>query len=290
MDTMPIDFWNTEPFDDALLAELNSERDLLRDYALTDKRQFLERQAAMGWVPHATNPYAAARNYFVEHVVMPAMAQRTIRAWHYTRLTDNETALLQAGGVYISNLEAIRRRLDVQVSARVLSAETADALYAASPFHHQNDSRAGRFWMTSHPVSAENSLVELLLEHWGGEGVYFWLKDPKLVELVKSFGRPRVIELAVPLQVTSHAYSAAKAVAATFIRSLGCEADWAAFDLYAMSALGADAVLTMHTEGEPNFAALAFGYPTGFARAAIQDLRKRNGAELDRSFGTPGAR
>jgi len=41
----------------------------------------------------------------------------TIRAWHYTRLTDDETALLQAGGVYISNLEAIRRRLDVQVFA-----------------------------------------------------------------------------------------------------------------------------------------------------------------------------
>ncbi len=127
----------------------------------------------------------------------------------YTRLTDDETALLQAGGVYISNLEYIRRKLDVQVSARVLSAETADALYAASPFHHQNDSRAGRFWMTSHPVSADNSLVELLLEHWGGEGVYFWLKDPELIELVKSFGRPRVIELAVPMQVTSHAYSAA---------------------------------------------------------------------------------
>ena len=264
MDTMPIDVWNTETFDDDLLGELNSERDLLRDYALTDKRQFLEREAATGWVPHATNPYAAARNRFVEHVVMPAMAQRTIRAWHYTRLTDDETALLQAGGVYISNLEAIRRRLDVQVSSRVLLAEAADALYAASPFHHQNDSRAGKFWMTSHPISADNSLVELLLEHWGGEGVYFWLKDPKLVELVKSFGRPRVIELAVPLQVTPDAYSAAKAVAATFVRSLGCEPDWSAFDLYATSALGADAVLNIHTEGEPNFAALARGYPVGF--------------------------
>lgn len=264
MDTMPIDVWNTETFDDALMAELNSERDLLRDCALTDKRQFLERQAATGWVPHPTNPHAAERNYFVENVVMPAMAQRTIRAWHYTRLTDDETALLQAGGVYISNLEAIRRRLDVQVFARVLSAATADALYAASPFHHQNDSRAGKFWMTSHPISADNGLVELLLEHWGGEGVYFWLKDPKLVELVKSFGRPRVIELAVPLQVTPHAYSAARAVAATFVRSLGCEPDWSAFDLYATSALGADAVLNIHTEGEPNFGALARGYPVGF--------------------------
>jgi hypothetical protein len=40
--------------------------------------------------------------------------------------------------------------------------------------------------MTSHPVSADNSGVELLPEHWGGEGVYFWLKDPQLVERVKA--------------------------------------------------------------------------------------------------------
>ncbi len=37
MGTMTIDVWNTETFDDTLLAELNSERDLLRGYALTDK-------------------------------------------------------------------------------------------------------------------------------------------------------------------------------------------------------------------------------------------------------------
>ncbi|WP_089172971.1 hypothetical protein [Bosea sp. AS-1] len=246
------------------MAILNSERDLLRDYALTDKRQFLERQAAAHWTPPATNPYAAARNEFVEHVVVPAMDRRSIRAWHYTRLTEDETALLRTGGVYTSNLETIRRRLDVQVSAGVLSPEIADALFAASPFHQQNDSRSGKFWMTSHPMSADNGLVELLLEHWGGEGVYFWLEDPELVELVKSFGRPRILELAVPLETTSHSYPAAKAVVASFVRSLGCEAEWPAFDLYTKAALAPDAVLGVHTQGEPNFAALARGYPAEF--------------------------
>jgi hypothetical protein len=262
--TAPIDVWNTETFDAALLAELNSERDLLRDYALTDRRQFLEREAASDWTPHATNPYAAARNDFVERVVMPAMDCRSMRAWHYTRLTDDEISLLRTDGVFTSDLQTIRRRLDAQVSAGVLSAVTADALYAASPFHRQNDSRAGKFWMTSHPVSADNSLVELLLEHWGGEGVYFWLRDRELVELVRNLGRPRVIEVAVPLRATRHAYSAAKAVVATFTRSLGCEPEWPAFDLYATSALGPGAVLYIHTEGEPNFAALARGYPAKF--------------------------
>jgi hypothetical protein len=264
MTSTPIDVWNLETFDEALLAELNARRDSLRDYELTSKRNFLEQQAAKGRVPLKSNTYAAERNYVVEQVIMPAMEQRTIRAWHYTRLTDDETALLESGGTYISDLASIRRRLDAQVAARVLLAGTADALHAASPFHQPNETRSGKFWMTSHPVSADDGGVELLLAHWGGEGVYFWLKDPELIELVKSFGRPRVIELAVPLVVTPRAYFAAKAVVATFVKALGCEPDWPAFDLYTTSALGADAVLNIHTEGDPNFAALARGYPAGF--------------------------
>ncbi len=266
MNSVPIDVWDLATFDNALLAELNAERDLLRDYDLTDKRQFREPEAADGWVPNKSNPYAGQRNYFIEHTIMPMMEERTIRAWHHTRLTDDETALLKAEGVYSSNLEAIRRRLDVQVSKGVLSTEHADALYAASPFQQPGETRSGKFWMTSYPrATTDDSGVELLFQHWGGEGVYFWLeKHPKLVELVKAIGRPRVIELAGPLRLTNHAYSAALAVVATLVRTLGCKPDWSDFDLYTTSPLGPDAVLKIHTEGEPEYAALARGYPAGF--------------------------
>jgi hypothetical protein len=264
MTSSPIDVWNLETFDKALLAELNAWRDLLRNYELTSKRNFLEQRTTKGWVPLESNTYADQQNYVVEQVILPAMEQRTIRAWHYTRLTDREVALIESSGIYISDLAAIRQRLDAQVAARLLSARTADALHAASPFHQQNDNRAGKFWMTSHPVSAEDSGVEPLLAHWGGEGAYFCLTDPELIELVKSFGRPRVIELAVPLLLTRRTHSAAQAVVATYVKALGCEPNWSAFDLYTTSALGADAVLNIHTEGDPNFAALARGYPAGF--------------------------
>ncbi|MBA8832989.1 MULTISPECIES: hypothetical protein [Rhizobium] len=134
--------------------------------------------------------------------------------WHYTRLTDDEAKLLQSDGIHTSNLAAIRKRLDAQVTAGVISAKVADALHGASPFHHQMEARSGKFWMTSHPFPADHHGVELLLAHWGGEGVYFWLEDGQLIELVKGIGRPRVIEVAVPLQVTTSAYSGAKAVIA----------------------------------------------------------------------------
>jgi hypothetical protein len=260
----PIDVWNLETFDEALLAKLNARRELLCDYELTNRKNFLAQQESTGLVPLKSNTHAAERSYVVEKVIMPAMEQRTIRVWHYTRLTDDETALLRSVGVYLSNLEAIRRRLNVLVEARVLSADQADALYAASPFHEQNVSRSGKFWMVSHPVSADNSGVKLLLESWGGEGVYFRLDDSQLIELLKRVGRPRVIELAVPMLFTRKAYLAAEAVVATFVKALGCEPDLAAFNLYTTSALRADAVLNIHTEGEPNFAALARGYPAKF--------------------------
>jgi hypothetical protein len=112
--------------------------------------------------------------------------------------------------------------------------------------------------MSSHPYDPSHPGVELLLGHWSGEGVYFWLEDDEHIKLVQSIGRPRIIEIAIPLGLTTSAYSAAKAVIAAFVKAHGHEPDEGAFDLYATSALGADAVLT---EGDPDF---------GSSRAAIQ--------------------
>jgi hypothetical protein len=55
---------------EALLAKLNSERDLLRDYAATDKKQFIEREGVDGLVPPASNPYA------VEQIAWLSMSSR----------------------------------------------------------------------------------------------------------------------------------------------------------------------------------------------------------------------
>jgi hypothetical protein len=260
----PIDVWNLATFDNDLAALLNENRDALRNCELTSRKNYEEQQAAEGWVPLKENPYATDRMYIIERIIMPAMEQRTIRAWHYTRLTDGEVALVKSSGLHTSDLAAIRRRLDTQVVAGVLSTEIANAIYWESPFHHQKDARSGKFWMVSHPYAITDGGVELLLQHWGGEGVYFWLKDPAHIKLVQDIGRPRVIELAVPLSITTSAYSAAKAVVGTFVTSLGCKPDWPAFDLYATSALGPDALLNLHTEGDSSFLALAHGYPVGF--------------------------
>jgi hypothetical protein len=266
-----IDVWNVETFEKDLLAGLCANAELIRNYIITDRKSFLERQESGRMGPYPTNPYAASYFRFVEDVGRD-MEARTIRAWHYTRLTEAETDTLRDTGIYASTLETIRRRLDAQVAAGVFSAEIAGALFARSPFHHdeQSGARSNKFWMTSHPVGIEDGSVTPLLGGWGGEAVYFWLKDAILEELVAGIGKPRVLEMAVPLDATRHAYSAGRAVVATFARTLGCDRDTGAFDLYATRSLGAEAVLAIHTEGDAVFAEIAKGYPAEFFRAVRQ--------------------
>ncbi len=259
-----IDVWDITTFDEALMAALDAAREVLCNYEHTRRKLDGEQQAAERWAPLKENPYAAGRQRILEDIIMPLMEQRTIRAWHYTRLTDDEVRLLRSDGIHVSDLAAIRKRLDAQVATGLIPANVADALHAASPFHEQKEARSGKFWMTSHPFPADHHAVELLLAHWGGEGVYFWLEDDELIDLVKGIGRPRVIEVAVPLQLTTSVYTAAKAVIAAFLTAHGCEPERSVFDVYATSALGANAVLKVHTEGEPDFSALAHGYPARF--------------------------
>lgn len=262
-----IDVWDVASFDDALLAHLRTKADLTRNYMVTDRNDLLEQTMSKSWQALKPNAFSTAYLDFVEQTIMPDMQDRIIRAWHYARLTDAEAELLNIRGIYLSTLDTIRSRLNMQISEGLLSAAAATALYAASPFHHQNDQRSKKSWMTSHPHAVDDSGVTLLLEHWGGEGVYFWQKDADLIKLVKGIGKPRVIEIAVPLTATNHAFRAASAVVATFAVTLGCKPDRTVFDLYSTRDLGPASVLKIHTDGDPAFPALARGYPASFVPA-----------------------
>mgnify|MGYP001149001362 CR=1 FL=1 len=113
----PIDVWDINTFDKPLFDVLTANGETLRSFEYTRQERYLEQQAATEWVASKENPYAAERQQFLDEVIMPMMGQRIIRAWHYTRLTDDEVKLLRTHGIQISDLAAIRRRLDAQVAA-----------------------------------------------------------------------------------------------------------------------------------------------------------------------------
>lgn len=260
-----IDVWNASSFDQALQTKLSSQAQLVRDYLTTSHRQLLEREASDHRSAPPTNRFGRRYMDFTEEIGRD-MESRTIRAWHYTRLTDDELQHIRDNGIYPGTLDTLRQRIDAQAAKGLFSRADADALYDASPCHHreQQPGRLGKFWMVSDPEPVDDGGVEPLLANWGGESTYFWLEDERLKQLVVKIGRPHILEIAVPLAKTRHAYSAGCAVVGAFARTLGCRPERGGFDLYAIEPLGPPAILTVHTTGEPTFDKIGRGYPTGF--------------------------
>jgi len=271
-DASVIDVWNIDTFDKDLRGALDAHADLIRDYMTTSRRQSREHETSDHRMPYPENPYAGAFLEFKENI-MRLMEARTIRAWHYTRMTDAEIDALQQTGIYPSSLDNIRSRFDAQVVAGTFSQDVADRLFADSAYQSdQFEARSDKFWMTSHPINIEYDGVAVFMESWGGEAAYFWQQDKGLREILKQIGRPRVLEIAIPLLHSRHASSAADAVVATYGRTLGCQPDKHAFDLYSQQPLGPAHVLTIHSEGESDFGTIARGYPVGFIDVNLERL------------------
>lgn len=268
---MAIDVWDFATFDGALSELLQGRSDLIRDYLATSRRHYIDRELSDHTQPHAFNPFAEEYGRFVE-TIGREMVSRTIRAWHYCRMTDAEVLALRSDGIHLSTPDTLRRRLASLVAAGMMSENEAEGLFAASPFHSsQFQSRSNKYWMVSTPVPPDDSGVELLLSRWGGEVTYFWLRDQGLIDRVSQLGLARVIEVTVPVAATRHSYSAGSAVVATFARTLGCKPDRKSFDLYTKQALGPEAILAIRTEGEDEFMTLASTYPPGSADPTTGD-------------------
>lgn len=261
---MLIDTWNVETFDPALLAELAASAVLIRNYLETSRRQSRERKVSTRLTAYPENPHAGDYLALKERL-MGVMSSRTIRAWHYTRLTDAEVDDVRRNGVHLSTLETIRARFARQVAAGLMTQEIAERLFADSPFQgDQHAARAGKFWMVSNPIVPTSGAVRLLLASWGGEAAYFWQQSPELKLLLTTIGTPRVIEIAMPLAHSRHGYHASEAVVAAYARTLGGRPDGGSFDLYSQSALGPEAIIAIHSEGEESFARIARGYPSEY--------------------------
>ena len=277
-----IDVWSTDTFDPDLQEFLEAHARLIRAYFDTDNAIFLSYDLGRGHPRPAIRPESphASNFYRLLEDASRLMTQRTIRGFHYTRLTDDEVADLSVCGIHLSTPETLLRRFKALVASSILSTAIADSLYAQSPFHSDHhDARTGKFWMTSHPTEPGDSGVVPLMKHWGGEVASTWVRDTELLAPLREIGRPRIIEIAVPLATTSDSYSAAKAVVATLGRSIGAIPSKGAFDLYTNQALPPSAVLAIHTAGDPAFVAMGRTYPERFVDVDAGRWKELTGEE-----------
>lgn len=277
-----IDVWDARTFDLGLLEVLEEQAEEIVGYFDTDHAIFLSYDNVDGPdrpIMRPDNPHAAAYYALLDRVG-DLMASRTIRAFHYTRLTDDEVAELRRSGIHLSTPTTLRRRLDALVVSGALPAEIGDRLYDASPFHsEQRDARSEKFWMASHPIAVDDNGVAPLMARWGGEVASFWVSDAALSAPLTRLGKARIAEIAVPLEATRHSHAASKAVVATFGRARGAIPEKSDFDLYLKAPLPATAVFALHTEGDAAFTAMGRTYPAGFIDVDVGRWKELTGKD-----------
>lgn len=93
-----IDVWNIDTFDNELRGDLDTHANLIRDYMIASRRQSREHGASDHRMPCPENPNAGEFLSVKEHI-MRLMEARTMRAWHYTRMTDAEIDDLRQKGI-----------------------------------------------------------------------------------------------------------------------------------------------------------------------------------------------
>jgi len=264
---MTIDVWNAATFDAELLDLLRGNAELIRQHVKTENANFLKYDLNNG----PNRPLRRPDNLFfggflrLQEDLGEYMQRRTIRAWHYTRMTDDEVTVLRRDGMHLSTPDTLRERLDRLAASGAVGSECANQLFERSPIHgDQREARAGKVWFVSHPIAVRDSRVTGLLRYWGGEVVSFWADDAALLEPIEKAGRGRVLEVGVPLAVTKHSFTAAGAVLATYARAIEGVEGANAFDLCAIEPIPGSSVLRVNTEGDGAYEAIGDSYPADF--------------------------
>lgn len=261
-----IDIWDVATFEPELTAMLAESSDLITSYWSEDARLFREREAQTVRGPPEQNRFGQ-RYIELKETVGRLMENRRIRAWHYTRLTDREVADIRARGMLPMTLAIIRDRLDALVAEGAIDAATADELYDASPYHRQLDgNREDRTWLAAEPFPPDASDVDELLAPWGGESIAFNHRSGPLRDLLEGIGRPRVIEMMVPLSATTRAYEVGCAAIDAYSFKLGCTGAWpAGADIVVVEPVLPEWIVAVHSQGDETYRRLGRGYPAGYA-------------------------
>ena len=103
------------------------------------------------------------------------------------------------------------------------------------------------------------------------------MPDGVLKSKLSKIGRPRVVEVAVPMSATQQTHDSAEAVIASFSAKFGCENARKEFDLYVLSPLPGSAILRVNSVGDESFKQMGRSYPESFESGvyARKERRKR---------------
>lgn len=259
---MIIDTWDPKTFGAEITAALTDHSRLVFDYHVEDRRLMDEHLHSSPYQSLKPNQNFSAYQELREQTLAPILARSRIRAWHYTRLTDDEADSMHKQLV-LTSLDFLRNRLSNLVAKNLLTQDDAETVFVQSPFHEQLDLRAGHLCATVTPLPRCYIGVVPLLESWGGESAYFWLSDERIATTLKSVGTPRIVEIETALSDNLNGYKVAETVLNAWARQLGVSATLSGCDLFITECIDTAKVIRIHTEGDGCFEAVATVYPEG---------------------------
>lgn len=257
-----MDAWSPATFDTELYEVLTDYTDLIVDYHCEDLRLMDAHLNSDPYESLKPNRFGLEFLSFREHTVTPLVSDRRIRAWHYTRLIDDEVLLIQRE-LEPSSLASLSLRLETLVRLNLLTQEEAGIVYRQSPFHSQGIDRSNRLWTTTVPQQQNHPGVAPLLETWGGESAYFWLSNNTVAEKLRNIGTPRIVEIETALRDTLNAFSVAENVIQAWANRFGVSVQPSGCDLAITGCLDEARTLRIHTQGDGIFEQVGKTYPDG---------------------------
>lgn len=266
-----IDLWDLKTLPAVTLALVNDNADLIRDYFAREAFIMEFRRTSTLWDEIPTNEFHD-RKMELEAEVRRSIMLETIRGFHYTRMTDGEVHAIQSRGILVTSLPMFREKLDAVVAAGLMAQEASEHVYDNSPLVTGDyGDRAGTFYAAAHPYPVDDSGITPFHESWGGEISRWAIEDEAILENLRALGKPRVIEVAMPIALTGWV---ASRLAEQIIAVKGHEPQLPGgfgADISINEPLPAANILRVHTQGDPDFEAMGRGYPLTYGEPAYKD-------------------
>lgn len=201
------------------------------------------------------------------------LSSKVVRGFHYCRLIDAEADGFLTNGIILTSTDFLRQRVDRLVELDHLTRAQGDkivnqtALDRPAEFGH----RVG-FNLTATPIQTDSSFVDLLLRYWGGESAYWVFQevDEDLLTHLETVGRPRIIEVAVPVEALEYGETGAgmaSDLVNVYANSIGIP-QTVRRDLRLKATLPPTSILKVVTQGESDFDNFAHSYPATYEATA----------------------
>lgn len=255
-----IDLWNPDTFTDVLLNAITKNNQLIIDYYHIEQQNMNEYLHERNVAPLKDNSLHYNFRDLHENIITPILFSSRIRMWHYTRLFDHEVDWMK-NKITPSSLPFLKMRLEAIVKMGHLSQSESESIYEKSPLQKEGTYREGRLWGVTVPFPTNHPAVLPLLSRWGGESVYCRLSDSPLKEKLRTFGKPRIIEIETSVTDKFNAFSAATTTLEAWAKKSGIAIKPEGSDIAITNCIDTIKTINVNTENENKFHELGICYP-----------------------------